>query len=137
MYRGQDDERVAVIIIQREIGSEPHPGTVGRQGVVGMPAAVTRRACCEWPAIRALKRASSVRPPAENCMHVHLGWHLPEPAPTIPQCVLTRAADLRRQSGDAGETIASADAAALCRCGGTANPPFCDGSHVRIGFSRS
>jgi uncharacterized Fe-S cluster protein YjdI len=34
----------------------------------------------------------------------------------------------------AGETIATADAAALCRCGATANPPFCDGSHTRIGF---
>jgi len=36
----------------------------------------------------------------------------------------------------AGETIAAADAAALCRCGGTGNPPFCDGSHARIGFHR-
>jgi uncharacterized Fe-S cluster protein YjdI len=36
----------------------------------------------------------------------------------------------------AGETIATADAAALCRCGATANPPFCDGSHIRVGFSR-
>jgi uncharacterized Fe-S cluster protein YjdI len=35
---------------------------------------------------------------------------------------------------DAGETIATADAAALCRCGATDNPPFCDGSHTRIGF---
>ncbi len=35
-----------------------------------------------------------------------------------------------------GETIATADAAALCRCGATANPPFCDGSHLRIGFGR-
>ena len=36
----------------------------------------------------------------------------------------------------AGETIATADAAALCRCGATANPPFCDGSHTRIGFAK-
>jgi len=31
----------------------------------------------------------------------------------------------------AGETIATADAASLCRCGATANPPYCDGSHLR------
>ncbi|MGH7581265.1 MAG: CDGSH iron-sulfur domain-containing protein, partial [Gemmatimonadales bacterium] len=36
----------------------------------------------------------------------------------------------------AGETIATADAAALCRCGGTANPPYCDGTHTRIGFAK-
>jgi uncharacterized Fe-S cluster protein YjdI len=36
----------------------------------------------------------------------------------------------------AGETIATADAAALCRCGATGNPPFCDGSHDRIGFAK-
>jgi uncharacterized Fe-S cluster protein YjdI len=33
-----------------------------------------------------------------------------------------------------GARIESAGRAALCRCGGTANQPFCDGSHRRIGF---
>jgi uncharacterized Fe-S cluster protein YjdI len=33
---------------------------------------------------------------------------------------------------DSGELIAEADAATLCRCGATANPPFCDGSHERL-----
>lgn len=37
----------------------------------------------------------------------------------------------------AGEIIATADAAALCRCGATANPPFCDGSHTGIGFPQT
>jgi uncharacterized Fe-S cluster protein YjdI len=36
----------------------------------------------------------------------------------------------------AGEIITTADAAALCRCGGTGNPPFCDGSHTRLGFTK-
>jgi uncharacterized Fe-S cluster protein YjdI len=36
----------------------------------------------------------------------------------------------------AGETIATADAAALCRCGATGNAPFCDGSHTRVGFAK-
>jgi uncharacterized Fe-S cluster protein YjdI len=34
---------------------------------------------------------------------------------------------------DSGEILAEADAATLCRCGATANPPFCDGSHERLG----
>jgi uncharacterized Fe-S cluster protein YjdI len=33
-----------------------------------------------------------------------------------------------------GETVREADRVALCRCGGTRNQPFCDGSHVRVGF---
>ncbi len=34
-----------------------------------------------------------------------------------------------------GERIAARPQMALCRCGGSANKPFCDGTHARIGFS--
>jgi len=34
-----------------------------------------------------------------------------------------------------GERIDARPEMALCRCGGSANKPFCDGTHARIGFS--
>ena len=43
---------------------------------------------------------------------------------TGPVRILTEAGDLLRET----------DRVTLCRCGTTANPPFCDGSHDRIGF---
>jgi CDGSH-type Zn-finger protein len=41
-------------------------------------------------------------------------------------------ANLRRQNGDACATVRGV---ALCRCGGSQNKPFCDGTHGRNGFS--
>lgn len=34
-----------------------------------------------------------------------------------------------------GERLATETVVALCRCGGSANKPFCDGTHKKIGFS--
>ena len=34
-----------------------------------------------------------------------------------------------------GEKIPTNPAIALCRCGGSKNKPFCDGTHIKIGFS--
>jgi CDGSH-type Zn-finger protein/uncharacterized Fe-S cluster protein YjdI len=33
-----------------------------------------------------------------------------------------------------GRTVARVESARLCRCGGSTNKPFCDGTHARIGF---
>lgn len=33
-----------------------------------------------------------------------------------------------------GQTVATGNVFALCRCGASNNMPFCDGSHIRIGF---
>ena len=35
----------------------------------------------------------------------------------------------------AGEALESKPTLALCRCGGSANKPFCDGAHAKNGFS--
>jgi CDGSH-type Zn-finger protein len=34
-----------------------------------------------------------------------------------------------------GALVRSVTKAALCRCGNSANKPFCDGSHRRVGFT--
>lgn len=36
-----------------------------------------------------------------------------------------------------GRVVARVQQANLCRCGGSANKPFCDGTHARIGFKSS
>lgn len=46
--------------------------------------------------------------------------------------VITGAPALRDAAGAA---LPSADVMALCRCGASANKPFCDGAHAKHGFS--
>jgi CDGSH-type Zn-finger protein len=36
-----------------------------------------------------------------------------------------------------GRVVARLTQARLCRCGGSANKPFCDGTHTRINFRSS
>ena len=54
-----------------------------------------------------------------------------EPRPDGPLFVRGRV----RIVDDEGRLIREDTRLALCRCGGSANKPFCDGSHRRIGFS--
>lgn len=46
--------------------------------------------------------------------------------------LVTNLEDLR---GSKGDRIETKPVMALCRCGGSANKPFCDGTHQRNGFS--
>lgn len=46
--------------------------------------------------------------------------------------VVQNLADLRRPNGEA---IPAKPVMTLCRCGGSANKPFCDGTHRKNGFS--
>jgi CDGSH-type Zn-finger protein len=43
--------------------------------------------------------------------------------------------NLRRMTNSLGETLSTRRSLALCRCGGSALKPYCDGTHARIGFS--
>ena len=38
-------------------------------------------------------------------------------------------------TGPAGDRVPAKPVMALCRCGGSASKPFCDGTHAKIGFS--
>jgi CDGSH-type Zn-finger protein len=37
-------------------------------------------------------------------------------------------------TGQAADAIAATECYTLCRCGGSKNKPFCDGTHWSIGF---
>ena len=73
-----------------------------------------------------VRRPGSDQPPAPPAASVRVGRE-------GPLYVRGRV----RIERDDGELIAELDAATLCRCGATANPPFCDGSHERVGFGKN
>ena len=83
----------------------------------------------------------------DRCPSGALGYRLPgvvpaeRPSPAPVTAIVTLSTDgplaiegrVRVQTAG-GEIVREAERVALCRCGGTRNQPFCDGSHVRVGF---
>jgi len=83
----------------------------------------------------------------DRCPSGALGYRRPGqapaagPAPVPAAAVVTLSTDgplalegrVRVQTAR-GDVVREADRVALCRCGGTRNQPFCDGSHLRVGF---
>ena len=43
--------------------------------------------------------------------------------------------NLQNLRNSKGESIPTKPVIALCRCGGSAKKPFCDGTHSKLGFS--
>lgn len=66
---------------------------------------------------------------------------LPSPSPEREPSIVCEpngpylVANLTAMNNSKGETLGVRPALALCRCGGSAIKPYCDGTHARIGFS--
>ncbi len=83
----------------------------------------------------------------DRCPSGALGYRRPGqapvagPGPVQAAAVVTLSTDgplalegrVRVQTAS-GEVLREAERVALCRCGGTRNQPYCDGSHLRVGF---
>jgi CDGSH-type Zn-finger protein/uncharacterized Fe-S cluster protein YjdI len=76
--------------------------------------------------------AASGEPPSgkTDMLEVRDGVLAIDPQPDGP---LRVRGNLEITSGT-GRVVARSTAAYLCRCGGSANKPFCDGTHAKIGF---
>lgn len=60
------------------------------------------------------------------------GQNKPTIEPTVDGPYLVK--NLADFKNSRGESIAAKPEMLLCRCGGSADKPFCDGTHLRIGF---
>jgi CDGSH-type Zn-finger protein/uncharacterized Fe-S cluster protein YjdI len=84
---------------------------------------------------KSLEFAATGEPPTgqADMLAVRNGPLAIDPQPDGPLAVR---GNLEITSGT-GRVVARLTSAKLCRCGGSANKPFCDGTHARIGFRSS
>ncbi len=69
----------------------------------------------------------------ENSKETGKTGHKPSIGPTVNGPYLVK--NLRDFENSKGKPIKTEPEMYLCRCGGSANKPFCDGTHTKIGFS--
>jgi len=109
--------------------------STGRDGVPGHPPSASRRRA------RYAQQALSL-PPRESggtvrVIHAKLGGHMSDkprivPTPDGPY----QMSGCRQLQGMMDGKVYDAEGTVfLCRCGGSRNKPFCDGTHKKIGFS--
>lgn len=96
---------------------------------VDMEGATTERIAgqvdrCPSQALSYFRNDESVKPEDVNAERIV------EPMPNGPLLVY---GNLRVKGADGHDTLKS-KVTAFCRCGASQNKPYCDGSHVRIGF---
>lgn len=60
-------------------------------------------------------------------------YHVSGPVPLVKQTIVVDT-DGNSVDWEEGEPVATPDEYLLCRCGRSAEKPFCDGSHARVGF---
>lgn len=93
--------------------------------------------------------ASNNKPLCDNS-HLHIGFHAPSAGRTGIEAVSSDGGTLTIQPthngslhlvgsftilDDSGQTLFQGEEAWLCRCGGSGDKPFCDGTHKRNGFT--
>jgi len=88
----------------------------------------------------------AIRTTVLNCPSGALSLAVPEttsevtktPTSTVEVCALPdgplQITGVVSVKNEAGETVLKTDKTFLCRCGGSANKPYCDGTHRKIEF---